>query len=442
MKRIILFFLIASLLLPTLAFGVSSAPDGLGEYIISTSSLNVRSGPSASSERLGNLRLGDKANVTEISNGYWGRIIYNGDTAWISLNYAVRCAAKQLSTSQAGIDLIKRLEGYSKYAYKDYSQWSIGYGTACEENEYPDGITEPEAEALLIKAVSVYEIYLDTFLNKYSVELTQPQYDALVSFTYNLGNVWVREKDFALRDILISGAGASSGTEIRNAFSEFVSAGGEVLEGLVTRRKLEADMFISGTSFFVGSFTDVKHSAWYADEVEFCLERGYMKGVSDTRFSPNTNVTREQFVLILANMAGVDTDEYKDINSGMTDVPTGKWYSGAVTWSVESGYVKGVAEGVFGRGQPIQRAALARLLYVYAEANGADMSARAELGAFGDHNTVAHENNAWMVAPLEWAVANGIISGISSDGVTYLSPKATATRAQTARMLMQFDALL
>ncbi len=438
MKRFICILLILTMIpLPLLA-----APDGPGEYVIYASALNVRSAPTTSSSVLGSLNAGNKVNVLEVVSGYWGKIYYYGQTGYISLNYAVSSESKPFTMSAEGLAMLKSLEGFYSHKYWDYQQWSIGYGTRCEENEYPNGITEPEASALLVKVLVVYEAYVDSFLLNNNIEVTQSQYDALVSFTYNLGNVWIRTSDFKLRTILLDGIVGYSEQQIRDAFGEFVSAGGQVLDGLIYRRRVEADRFLMGTfTEPVGGFTDVRSNAWYADEVLFCLEKGYMKGMSETVFSPNSNVTREQFVLILANMAGVDTDVYKDIDSGMTDVPVGYWFSGAVTWAVQSGYVSGVAEGVFGRGQAIQRAALARLLYLYAEQNGMDVMANADLSEFGDYNIINLKSSSWMVAPLCWAVENGIISGVTRNGMTYLEPRASATRAQTARMLMQFDAL-
>lgn len=442
MKKAVILLLIISVLAGVMPMNVFCAPTGLGEYVINTSTLNVRGGPGSSYNRLGYVYQGDLVVVSEIANGYWGRISYEGGEGWISLNYAVRTASKQFSMSEEGLGMLKKLEGYSKFAYWDYQQWSIGYGTRCEENEYPDGITEEEATELLRKVLKVYETYVDGFLDSYSVTVTQPQYDALVSFTYNLGNIWVRTDDFALRTILIDGIAGYSEQEIRDAFAEFVSAGGEVLSGLVHRRQTEADMFISGTAMRVAAFKDVNPDAWYADEVKYCFEKGYMNGMTEDIFSPNTDVTREQFVLILANIAGVDTDVYKDKNSGMTDVLPGRWYSGAVAWAVESGYVSGVAEGVFGCGQSIKRAALVRLLYLYAESTGLDTSGRADLTSFADFEYINHPNNGWMVTALEWAVFRGLISGVASDSEMYIQPGHSATRAQTARILMQYNQTL
>ena len=189
-------------------------------------------------------------------------------------------------------------------------------------------------------------------------------------------------------------------------------------------------------------FTDIKESHWFYSSVEFVVKKGYMKGMSDTAFSPNSNITREQFVLILANIAGVDTNEYKNESSGFTDVKTGQWYSGAVTWAVREGYVSGMSADKFGRGQSIQRAALARMLYSYASKNGIDVTGRADLSGFGDAKEFDKAGNAWMVEPVQWAVDAGIISGMTVNGKNCVNPKGTATRAQAARMLMQFDELI
>ncbi|MBQ3182142.1 MAG: S-layer homology domain-containing protein [Clostridia bacterium] len=182
-------------------------------------------------------------------------------------------------------------------------------------------------------------------------------------------------------------------------------------------------------------FTDVKKSHWFFDAVEYAIKNRYMSGMSQTSFAPTVNIKREQFVLILANIAGVNTDNYKNVSSGMTDVPTGQWYSGAVAWAVEKGYVSGMTPTAFGRGRDITRAQLARLFYVYAEKNGVDVKGRAELSSFADKAKVQD----WMYDGLSWAVDAGIISGMEIDGKLSLNPNGSATRAQTAVMLQKFD---
>ena len=189
-------------------------------------------------------------------------------------------------------------------------------------------------------------------------------------------------------------------------------------------------------------FVDVRTDAWYYDAVAYASQKGYVNGMSLEKYSPNTNITREQFVVIIANIAKVNTDGYKNTASGFTDVKTGKWYSGAIAWAVKKGYVSGVSATKFGLGQPLQRAALARMLYNFASKNGIDTSARVKLSAFGDAATFDKAGNEWMKELVQWAVANGIISGMSVNGVNCINPKGTATRAQAAQMLMKFDALV
>lgn len=185
---------------------------------------------------------------------------------------------------------------------------------------------------------------------------------------------------------------------------------------------------------YVNRFRDVQDTDWYADAVAYCASRGYINGISPTLFSPASNLTREQFVLILANVAGVRADNYKYADSGMKDVPIGRWYSGAIAWGVSEGYVAGVAADRFGLGQNITREQLARLFYVYAEDIGMDVMGRADLGGFKDAVKVSD----WAAEEVRWAVDAQIISGMTSDT---LAPRGYATRAQTARMFMVFDKL-
>jgi len=157
-----------------------------------------------------------------------------------------------------------------------------------------------------------------------------------------------------------------------------------------------------------------------------------MNGISSTLFSPATKLTREQFVMILANISGVNTDSYKYASSGMDDVPLGKWYSGAVAWSVKAGLVKGIGDAKFGLGQAITREQIARLLYVYAQSNDKPTAERADLSRFADESSIS----SWAYKEVQWAVYYGVIRGVSQ---TMLAPKTIATRAQAAKMFMIYD---
>lgn len=151
-------------------------------------------------------------------------------------------AAEKLKTSDKGIQLIKNFEGFSAMAYPDNNQYSIGYGTACKVNEYPNGITEAKADELLRKEVAKLETYLDKFATKYGLTFSQHQYDALISFTYNLGTNWMNNTS-TFRSAITDKA---KGNDLIFAMTMWCNAGGKIHNGLVQRRLAEANLYLNG----------------------------------------------------------------------------------------------------------------------------------------------------------------------------------------------------
>lgn len=151
-------------------------------------------------------------------------------------------AAATLKTSEKGIQLIKDFEGFHSKTFYDYGQYSIGYGTTCKYNEYPGGITEEKADELLRNYLAKLEPYLDQFAAKYGLKFTQQQYDALISFTYNLGTNWMNNES-TLRTAIIGGA---KGSDLIFAMTMWCNAGGSILTGLVNRRLAEANLYLNG----------------------------------------------------------------------------------------------------------------------------------------------------------------------------------------------------
>lgn len=145
-----------------------------------------------------------------------------------------------MKTSQNCIDFIKRMEGFLKYPVWDYAQYSVGYGTRCEKGEYPNGITEQEAERLLCKALEHFE----AGINAIGRAFTQQQFDALVSFSYNVGLGWTAKPNYLIYQ-LAHGA-AYSEAEVLDIFGAWNKAGGNVLDGLTRRRRAEARMWLYG----------------------------------------------------------------------------------------------------------------------------------------------------------------------------------------------------
>lgn len=151
-------------------------------------------------------------------------------------------AASSLITSEKAIKLLKQMEGFAKKAYWDNSQYSIGYGCSCNPADYPNGITEEEADALLRERLVGMEASVNKFADRYSLKLSQNQFDALMLFTYNCGAGWTNaESDF--RNSVING---DSGNEFVYYMTRWCTASGEVSLGLVDRRMAEADLYLYG----------------------------------------------------------------------------------------------------------------------------------------------------------------------------------------------------
>lgn len=132
--------------------------------------------------------------------------------------------------SDAGIQFIADCEGFSSEVYDDIlapGNPTIGYGYVVSTGEqFYNNLTKSEGWALLMDALnnSYYASSVNNFLLNHQVRFNQQQFDALVSFSYNLGSGW---QDNSLGDILLSavGGGSSSGTTITGK----VSAGGDGL---------------------------------------------------------------------------------------------------------------------------------------------------------------------------------------------------------------------
>ena len=181
-------------------------------------------------------------------------------------------------------------------------------------------------------------------------------------------------------------------------------------------------------------FPDVPTGKWYTDFIMKASNMGYFMGNDKGMFLPDAALTREQFVCVLARMADADLSKYENI-SPFTDVKAGQWYSSAIAWASDNGYVKGIGNGKFGLGAEISREQLAQLFFNYASGNGIDVGMRAPLALFDDANAVS----GWAEDSVSWAVAFGLISGTSK---TTLSPRMTATRSQAAKICIGFSEYL
>lgn len=174
------------------------------------------------------------------------------------------------------------------------------------------------------------------------------------------------------------------------------------------------------------SFPDVKANAWYAPAVAYAKTNGYMDGNADGTFAPTGNVTAAQLAQILYNKDGkpaaADGAAFKDVSD--------QWYAPAILWAAGKGIVTDTGDAAVEPAKALTRQQIALMLYNYM----GKPSDSAELDKFSDAAKVSD----WALDAMKWAVSAGVLSGSEVNGAMVLDPTGTATRAQTAQILMNF----
>lgn len=172
-----------------------------------------------------------------------------------------------------------------------------------------------------------------------------------------------------------------------------------------------------------GTFTDVPATHWAAGAVEFVTSQGLLQGTGASTFAPGQPMTRAMLVTALWREAGSPVVNYA---MDFDDVDEDQWYTEAVRWAVSKGIVAGTGKG-FSPDAALTRESLAAILFRYA---GGQVSAD-DLSGYADGASVS----AWAREAMNWAVAQGLITGKSGGR---LDPGGTASRAEVSAILMRY----
>ena len=161
----------------------------------------------------------------------------------------------------------------------------------------------------------------------------------------------------------------------------------------------------------VQTFADVQESDWFYDAVCYVTDNGLMNGTG-RGFAPQQTTSRAMLWAVLSRVDGQNAK--RNAND---------WYAAAQLWAIQHDISDGTAPEA-----PITREQLAAMLYRYAQRKGlVRAAAYADLSGFADAASVS----AYADEALQWAVANGILTGMDSK----LCPQGNATRAQVAQIL-------
>ncbi|MGD0152510.1 MAG: Ig-like domain-containing protein [Thermacetogeniaceae bacterium] len=195
--------------------------------------------------------------------------------------------------------------------------------------------------------------------------------------------------------------------------------------------------FVVTTGVSSGDFGDIQNH-WAQKQIADLVDRGVLKGVNESEFMPDANVTRAQFTTMLAGI--LDLGSQQEANLAFTDIPVGAWYRDNVSAAVYAGLISGYGSGLFGPDDLITRQQMAsmvvRALLTRQKATRPNESETAAiLARFRDQSSISD----WARSEVALAVQQGIVHGMTSDT---FAPQAKATRAEAAVIIWGLAAQL
>ncbi|MBD5153405.1 MAG: S-layer homology domain-containing protein, partial [Oscillibacter sp.] len=167
---------------------------------------------------------------------------------------------------------------------------------------------------------------------------------------------------------------------------------------------------------------------WALDSIGYVYQKGLMSGTGAYNFQPNISMSRAMFVTVLHRLEGTPASTGVNVYS---DVVLNGWYTDAVTWATSAGIVNGTGEGKFSPNASISREEMATMMMRYAKYKSYDTAATTDLASYAD----AYQIHDWAYRAMEWANSTGMITGRTAFT---LVPQGTATRAETATILVRF----
>lgn len=193
-------------------------------------------------------------------------------------------------------------------------------------------------------------------------------------------------------------------------------------------------LFLSGSNLALAtqpSYEDVPDYEWYVEYVEEVTLRGWMTGVDETHFSPDSPVTRAAVITVLWRMEGKPQPTAPASFTDIDPEDPEMWYDEAAAWAREAGVASGYEDGAFRGNRPVTREELASFLFKYAQYKG-QPTAEGALGLFQDADAISD----WAEEAIRHVVGMGLIQG---NDAGYLHPQSTAKRVELAAILVRMD---
>ncbi len=176
-------------------------------------------------------------------------------------------------------------------------------------------------------------------------------------------------------------------------------------------------------------FTDVAQD-WYTTFVNYAYTYGIFKGNEDGTFKPLSNITRAEFVQVLANITGVDTSN-KAVVTKFSDVRAGDWFAPAVKWANDNGIVAGKYANQFAPEENITREQMCVMIVNYAKYRGITLAVVEAKEAFADDWAIS----SWAKDAVYACQMADIVNG---KGEGRFDPQGTGLRAEASVIFTKF----
>jgi len=183
-------------------------------------------------------------------------------------------------------------------------------------------------------------------------------------------------------------------------------------------------------------FTDTP-GHWAQKEIDYMAAAGYVSGIGNGAFSPDSPVTRAQFATMLVNALNISSEA----EATFTDIPPGAWYHNGVVRAFAAGLVRGLGVGRFAPEDFITREQMAAMMgnaLRYKGILSVEAVDESILASFADRESISD----WARAAASQAVSKGILKGKPSSGKVNFAPGEQATRAEASVMLKNLTNLL
>lgn len=165
---------------------------------------------------------------------------------------------------------------------------------------------------------------------------------------------------------------------------------------------------------------------WANEPIKYLADRGIINGMNDNTFAPNNNITRAEFITLLAKMDNININKYKADN--FTDVPSDAWFNPYVDWASKNGITSGTSETTFAPNDNITREQMAVMIERFANYKGFKLDNNKDQINFTDNANIS----SYAISSVSKVQQAGIING-RPDGS--FAPKSNATRGESAQMI-------